>query len=179
MNKQIDVRTEEMAAKVLFNSGPTCIKLEGNVNKNRSKFRHFARQVSGEVFDVPEKNQVIFSYTKQHMKTFQTGQMSFSLADLSMESPEAMFDSEYYPQISFLFVHRDFQCQGFGTLLLNEGLKIVKNHCKSRPVRLQSAQDAVTFFQKCGFQIVGEPIDVMHCGSRLFKTLVNMQLDMQ
>ena len=121
---------------------------------------------------------MLFSYTSKHMHTFQTGQMCFSLADLSMKSPDIMFDSDYYPQIAFLFVHRDFQCQGFGSMLMKESLKMIRHHCSERPVRLQSAIDSVEFFEKCGFHAVAEPFDVMHCGSRLFRTLVNMELDL-
>lgn len=160
-------------------AGPVKVKLEERNNRSRSKFRHFSRQVCGEVFDVSDNNQVIFSYEEKYQKSFQTGQMSFSLADLSMVEPEDCFDTEYFPQISFLFVHRDFQCQGFGSLLIKEGIKIIKDHCNFRPLRLQSARDSLGFFEKCGFHIVAEPYECWHTGSRLFKTLVNMQMDLK
>lgn len=159
-------------------SGQVKIQLEEGNNKNRGKFRRFSREVCGAVYDVPEGHKVIFSYEKKNGKTHQTGQMSFSVADLYMKEPEECFDTEYYPQISFLFVHRDFQCQGLGRKLLEEGIKIIKQHCNCRPVRLQSGGDSVGFFEKCGFRAVAEPYQCADSGSRLFRTLTNMQFEL-
>lgn len=154
------------------------IKLEERNSKSRGQFRRFARQVCREVFDVPENNKVVFSYENRNSMTLQTGQISFSLADLDMREPETHFDTEFFSQVTFLFVHPDFQMQGYGRLLLQEGLKIMKDHCVSRPVRLQSAWDAVGFFEKCGFKVMSEPLECCHSGTRLFRTLVNMQMEL-
>lgn len=148
--------------------------LEERNNKIRGKFRHLARQVSGEVFDVPEDNKIIFIYDRN----FHVGQLSFSIPELSLKEPGISFDSEYYPQISFMFVHQDFQSCGFGKLMLKQAVSMIKAHCATRPIRLQSALEAVPFFEKCGFEIVNEPIHCFHSGSKLFKTLVNMELDL-
>ncbi|XP_060556018.1 uncharacterized protein LOC132716711 [Ruditapes philippinarum] len=161
--------------RILYFQDNIQITLEERNNKVRGKFRHLARQVSREVFDVPEENLILFAYEKQT----HVGQMSFSLPDMSLTDPGVTFDSEYYPQISFMFVLKDFQSMGFGRLMLNQALKMIAEVCSMRPVRLQSAIDAVPFFQKCGFQIVSQPIQCFHSGSRLFKTLVNMELEIQ
>ena len=115
-------------------------------------------------------------YKTQYGQDFLFGQISFSLPDLNMKEPGTVFDSDYFPQISFMFVHRDFQGQGFGRQLLKQSLKMIKKTEHQRPVRLQSAFDSVGFFQKCGFVTVAEPFDCIHAGSRLFQTLVNMEL---
>ncbi|KAH3697130.1 hypothetical protein DPMN_084617 [Dreissena polymorpha] len=161
---------------ILYQSGDITVKLEERNNNTRGKFRNFSRQVAGEVFDVPENNQVIFAYKTQYTNLVQTGQMCFSCANLNMKNPETLFDSEYYPQVAFLFVHRDFHCQGFGKLLLSEGLKIIKTMSGDRPVRLQSAWNAVGFFEKFGFHMVAKPFETMHGGSNLFKFMVNMEM---
>ncbi|XP_045157214.2 uncharacterized protein LOC123523620 [Mercenaria mercenaria] len=161
--------------RLLYCQGNVQLKLEERNNKIRGKFRHLARQVSGEVFDVPEENLIIFVYDKQ----FHVGQLAFSLPDLSLTEPGVSFDSEYYPQLSFMFVHQNFQSCGFGRLMLNHAVNMIKERCKTRPVRLQSAEEAVLFFEKCGFKTVGDPIHCFHSGSRLFKTLVNMELDIK
>ena len=98
---------------------------------------------------------------------------------MSLTDPGVTFDSDYYSQITFMFVHQDFQSFGIGRLLLNQTLKMVSAVCSTRPVRLQSAVDAVPFFEKCGFKIVSKPIHCFHSGSRLFKTLINMELEIQ
>ena len=161
---------------MFYFTGDIVIKEEERNNKNRGKFRHFARQVSGSVYDVPEDNRVAFMYEKKCGRDFHVGQISFSLSDLNMKEPGYMFDSEYYPQISFIFVQRDCQGRGYGRLLLEESLKIMKTDQYKRPIRLQSAVDSVGFFEKCGFHTVGEPFDCNQSGSKLFKSLVNMEL---
>ena len=125
---------------------------------------------------MPEDNIIIFATKQEYSNTVLVGQICFSIADLSIREPAVYFYTEYYPQISFLFIHRDFQCSGYGTMLMHEALKIIKSHDSSRPIRVQAAESAVSFFQKLGFTVQGEPIHCVHSGSRLFRTIVNMEL---
>ena len=152
------------------------IKQAKPINKNKAKFRHLARQVSGEVFDVPEDDLILFCFKQEYTNSVLVGQISFSLSDLRKTEPAVNFDSEYYSQISFLFVHKDFQCLGYGKMLMEETLKIIRSHDHCRPIRVQAAEEAVPFFEKLGFYVVGQPIKCVHSGSRLFRTIVNMEL---
>ena len=160
----------------IFIAGDITIKKAKRDNKNRGKFRHLARQVSGEVFDVPEENVILFIEKQEYSNAVLVGQICFSVADLSLTEPSSCFTTEYFPQISFLFVHKDFQCCGFGRTLMEEAIKVIRSHDQHRPIRLQAGEDAVGFFEKLGFVIQGEPIRCVHSGSRLFRTLVNMEL---
>ena len=157
-------------------SGALTITKVSRNNKNRGKFRHLARQISGEVFDVPEDNLIIFATKQEYSNTVLVGQICFSVADLSLTEPANYFDSEYYPQISFLFIHKDFQYCGYGTMLMQEALKIIRSHDSSRPIRVQAAENAVQFFEKLGFSVQGEPVHCVHSGSKLFRTIINMEL---
>lgn len=159
---------------LLFAPDKIQLQQEERNNRVRGKFRRLARQVAGEVFDVPEDNKIIFAYEK----SLHVGQISFSLANLLLQEPGHMFDSDYYPQITFMFVLQDFQCYGVGRQMLQQAADMMRKHCPNRPVRLQSAENAVAFFEKCGFKVVSEPIECFHSGSKLFRTLVNMELDL-
>ena len=157
-------------------SGDVTIKQAKPINKNKAKFRRLARQVSGEVFDVPEDDLILFCYKQEYTNSVLVGQISFSLSDLRKTEPASHFTTDYFSHISFLFVHKDFQCIGYGKMLMEETMKIIRSHDSSRPIRVQAADEAVPFFEKLGFCVVGEPIKCVHSGSRLFRTIVNMEL---
>ncbi|KAL4236745.1 hypothetical protein ACF0H5_005129 [Mactra antiquata] len=158
--------------RTVYLRGNTEVILENAGYKNKRKFRNLARQVSGEGYDIPDNNEVLFVYEKK----FLAGELCFLHADLSLKEPETCFDSPFFPQISFMFVHQDFQQYGYGKLLLKQALDLINEQSPSRPVRLQSAMNAVSFFEKCGFKVVGEPMQCFPDGSHLFRTLVNMEL---
>ena len=46
-------------------------------------------------------------------------------------------------------------------------------------IRIESASKAVTFFRKMGYVEVGSPIECIHSGSALFKTLQIMEKPFQ
>lgn len=151
------------------------LQKEDRTNHNRSKFRKLARDVCREVFDIPEKNQVIFAYEKHYSKTILIGEISFQLCDLSINYPGNSFDDEYYNVITFMFIKEDFQLQGIGRKLVKEALRQIQNHDCVRTIRVQSAEGAVGFFEKLGFVKIGNPIETI-CGVSLFKKMQNMEL---
>ncbi|KAK3090571.1 hypothetical protein FSP39_012763, partial [Pinctada imbricata] len=148
------------------------IKEEGR-SRCRHKFRQLSRDVCREVFDVPEDNRVLMAYEKtQHTETH-IGEISFQVADTNKQTPGIPFDDDYYHQITFLFVKQDFHGRGIGKDLVEKCLQIMRA-CSQRPVRVQSAEKAVGFFQKLGFELQGEPIESA-CGVRLFRFMYNME----
>lgn len=142
-------------------------------NRSRPKFRQLSRDVSGEVFDIPEEHQVIFAYETLHGKCTLIGAICYKTADSRLTEPDSTFDSDYYHVIAFLFVKGDFQCQGVGRQLLDRAVLSMLSVTR-RPIRVQSAERAVAFFEKMGFVQVGQPFESM-CGPRLFKFLFNME----
>lgn len=136
-----------------------------------------SRDVSGEVFDIPENHKIIFAYESLHGKTTLIGGICFRIADTGVSVPDTVFDSEFYHVIAFLFVKGDFQGQGVGRRLLNKAATFMMNVIK-RPIRVQSAEKAVSFFEKMGFVQVQAPFESM-CGPRLFRFLYNMEKDVK
>ena len=118
---------------------------------------------------------MLFAYERSHGQETHIGQVSFQLADTKKTTPGVPFDDEYFSQITFLFVKPDFQGHGVGRDLVMKALEIIKGHESSRPVRVQSAEKAVGFFEKLGFVQKGEPIEST-CGIRLFRFMYNMEL---
>ncbi|XP_063442175.1 poly [ADP-ribose] polymerase tankyrase-1-like isoform X2 [Mytilus trossulus] len=150
------------------------IKKEGRTSPNRTKFRKLSREVCGEVCDIPENNSVIFVYEKRPSKVSLIGEISYQFCDLKMDSPGSNFDSEFYSQITFMFVKEDFQLQGIGKKLVKKVLNEFKSHDKSRPIRIQSAGRAVGFFEKLGFVKVGDIMETV-CGISVFRFMQNME----
>jgi GNAT superfamily N-acetyltransferase len=129
------------------------------------------------VFDIPEDHRTIFAYESLYGKTTLIGGVCFRIADKGVSAPDASFDSEFYHVIAFLFVKGDFQGQGIGRRLLYKATNCMINIIK-RPIRVQSAEKAVPFFEKMGFMQVKAPFESM-CGPRLFRFLYNMEKDVK
>lgn len=108
-------------------------------NRSRPKFRQLSRDVSGEVFDIPEEHQVIFAYETLHGKCTLIGAICYKTADSRLTEPDSTFDSDYYHVIAFLFVKGDFQCQGVGRQLLDRAVLSMLSVTR-RPIRVQSAK---------------------------------------
>ncbi|XP_060077462.1 uncharacterized protein LOC132557014 [Ylistrum balloti] len=149
------------------------VKEEVRNARNRRRFRQLAREVCGEVFDIPEDNRVLFAYQKHHGKETLIGEISFQIADEKLTSPGITFDSEYFHQVTFMFVKYDFQGMGIGQRLFSKLMKIIGEK-SVRPIRLQSAEKAVGFFEKMQFVCQGEPIESL-CGVNLFRFMYNME----
>ncbi|XP_069127177.1 uncharacterized protein [Argopecten irradians] len=149
------------------------IKEEIRNNKNRHRFRQLAREVCGEVFDVPEDNRVLFAYKKLYGTETLIGELSFQLANKQIASPDGSFSCEYFHHITFMFVKYDFQGMGIGRRLISKVLKIMAEK-SVRPVRVQSAEKAVGFFEKMNFLCQCEPIESL-CGVHLFRFMYNME----
>ncbi|XP_061175513.1 uncharacterized protein LOC133184446 [Saccostrea echinata] len=157
-------------------SGKVTLKEEPRI-RSRPKFRQLSREVSGEVFDIPEEHKVIFAYETLHGRTTLIGSICFKIADTSLEEPDATFDSDFYHVVAFLFVKGDFQGQGVGRRLLDKAMTSMLDVIK-RPVRVQSAERAVAFFEKMGFVQVQPPTESIS-GPRLFRFLYNMEKNLK
>ncbi|XP_041359296.1 uncharacterized protein LOC121375748 [Gigantopelta aegis] len=144
-------------------------------NTSKYKFRQLSRDVSGEGFDIPEGNHALFAYYNIHKINLHIGGVTFSLANLNQTYTESTFECDYFHQITFMFVKRDYQGKGYGTQLINGVIEKMTAHASHRPVRVQSAVKAVGFFEKMGFVKIGEPMDTLACGPHLFRTIVNME----
>lgn len=126
------------------------------------------------MFDIPDGNRVLFAYEKLSNKETLIGEVSFQHADKDLTTPGVPFDNEYFHQISFMFIKSDFQGLGMGRRLVSKALKLMDGHC-SRPVRVQSAERAVGFFEKMDFALCqSEPLESL-CGVHLFKYMYNME----
>ena len=173
-------------------------------NKNRHQFRQLARESSGEIFDPPEGSRMFLAYYKgqgqsrdrygqgqsrdrygQGQSRDGYGQSEEKLVGVASYSPatakdldptKTRFDSPYFHVITYLFVKPCFQQQGCGSYILSCVEKNIKSRTK-RPIRVQSAEKAVRFFEKHGYQTIGEPIDCVYGGSPLFSRLYNMEKD--
>ena len=153
------------------------LKIQEVKRSNRSsyKFRQLSRDVSGEGFDIPEENNVLFAYYNIHKLNLHIAGVTFSLANLNQTHVESAFVCDYFHQITFMFVKRDYQGRGYGRQLLNTVIEKMIEHASHRPIRVQSAAKSVGFFEKMGFVKIGEPINTMGCGPYLFRTIVNME----
>lgn len=148
---------------------------EERIGKTRHNFRQLSREVCGDVYDIPDENRVIFAYKTLPSKQLLIGGISFQLADEKISTAGSNFDSEFYHMINFLFVKGDYQGLGVGKKLITKAIDIMTS-ASQRPIRVQSAEKAVGFFQKNGFSIKGDPFESM-CSVKLFKVMVNMELD--
>ena len=77
--------------------------------------------------------------------------------------------------MTFMFVKKDFQLQGLGRKMVTKALLDIRSHDKTRPIRVQSAGDAVGFFEKLGFVKLGNHLQTI-CGISLFRIMQNMEL---
>lgn len=151
------------------------IKEVPNNHWNRKMFRPIARDTSGETFEAPSGEKILFCYSNVQTgrETF-VGASSFRLADKSSPEDGKIFDNNYCHMITYIFVKGYDQRCGYGKALLKKMLTIMLMHIR-RPVRVESASGAVVFFRKNGFEEVGEPIDCVCSGSPLFSRLIRME----
>mgnify|MGYP001796443416 CR=1 FL=1 len=56
-----------------------------------------------------------------------------------------------------------------------EGIENTLKKTKSRPIRVQSAYKAVSFFVKMGYTKIGDAIECVNSGSPLFRVLQTME----
>ncbi|ELU07661.1 hypothetical protein CAPTEDRAFT_207497 [Capitella teleta] len=148
----------------------TQVKQVVRTEKTRRDFRRIARESSGEAFDTEDGDKMFFAYNGSDL----IGVGSLHLAARTPLGDESMFLSDHFHNINFVFVKSHHKHQGHGSCLLRFMLKYVHQNQK-KSVRVQSAAKAVNFFQKHGFESVGEPFETLCGGSPLFNTLVNMQ----
>lgn len=119
-------------------------------SSNRSIFRRLSREVCREILDIPENNNVIFAYENKVSKKILIGGATYQLSDPNVTDPGLNFDHEFFNHITFMFVKMDFQMQGIGRMLITESLDAITRHDHVRPIRVESAERAIGFFEKNG-----------------------------
>lgn len=143
-------------------------------NRNRHLFRQVSRDSTSALFDVPEDNRVVFCYLGTTDSDNLVGVASWAPArDKGVDDPDE-FENKFHHVISFLFVKAHYKGQGLGSRILQYTLREMKA-LRNRPVRVQSAEKAVPFFEKHGFVKLGEPEEMVCCGSPLFRFLTKME----
>lgn len=150
------------------------VKEETRSSKTGHRFRALSREVCGEIFDIPEDNKVIFAYERRNGKETTIGGLCFHPALRTITEPTEDFDSNYFHEITFMFVKGDFQGIHIGTKLFERSIKLMRER-GNRPVRVQSAEKAVGFFEKMGFTMKSNAQIETMCGVGLFKVIYNME----
>ena len=157
-------------------SGTLEVKEVGRTSQNRKLFRQMARETSGETFEPPEENKLFFAYhNRDGIKTL-IGVASYEPAEQDVASPptDGSFESSFYHIVTFLFIKRRYQDQGYGTQTMEKMESDMMSQVK-RPIRTQSAEKAVRFFEKMGFTVVAGPYESICGGSPLFRWLHYME----
>ena len=152
------------------------IKEVPNNGTNRTLFRQVARDTSGETFEPPAEEKIVFCYNKNKYGSESiVGAASYLLADKVLETPTSDFDSPYYHMVSYMFVKAYNQRQGYGKAMMRKSFTTMLQHVR-RPIRSEVAQGAVPFFEKLGFTKTTEnPVDCACSGSPLFSRLYRME----
>ncbi|ESO88317.1 hypothetical protein LOTGIDRAFT_234636 [Lottia gigantea] len=157
------------------------VKFEVKQHVNNAKFnrmfRTVSRDVTGTSCDIPERSKILFGYVNHPFPNTLVSVVSFRLSDNRLEEPTSIFSCEYYHHISYLFVKRDHQGEGYGRRMVERAISMILQHNITRPVRLQSARKSIEFFERVGFQKLGEVYDTSHSvnGSPLFNFMQDME----
>ena len=147
---------------------------EARNNRNRHLFRQVSRDSSSETFDIPEDNKVVFCYLDRTDHNNVVAVASWAPAREAGKNSEDDFENKHNHVITYLFVKSHFKGMGFGSRTLKHVLREMKA-LRNRPVRVQSAEKAVSFFERHGFVKLSEPEEMVCGGSPLFKFLVKME----
>ncbi|KXJ27918.1 uncharacterized protein LOC110232954 [Exaiptasia diaphana] len=147
-----------------------CINIYEVANnvKNRRTFRTIARDICGESME-PARDLTIVLFGDLGNETRCVA--SCRSADESVTDSK---DRHFYHWIDFLFVHKDFQGHGYGTHMVLHMEQMLRLKLK-RPVRVESAERSVGFFQKLGYRLVGRPEMSVFPSCHLFKVLQLME----
>lgn len=132
-------------------------------SKRNYYFRKLSRIVSGETYSIPDSDIAIFAYCDK-LSSEPLGAVTFRIAG----------DDEMANVLSFEFVLQQYQGHGIGKVLLMEALKIMAKK-NQKKVTLEAAFHAVSFYEKMGFQIVGDAKDILGPGSHLFNRMFTME----
>ncbi|XP_031556928.1 uncharacterized protein LOC116293615 [Actinia tenebrosa] len=146
-------------------------EVENNV-KNRRIFRTVSREICGESMEPSEGGIVLFG-TIQH-NSLKDGVVSVASGKNANSNVFDPNDRSFYHWLDFLFVNKDFQQNGYGSIMVQHLEQKLRAKLK-RPIRLKSAEKAKGFFQKLGYEPIGEPIRNVDPGCHLFRCLQLME----
>ena len=145
-----------------------------NNSKNQALFRHIARETTGESYQPPEGDRLFFGNLSQNGNRQTIGAACYTRADRSCAEIGDEFLSPYCHILNYIFIKGYFQEKGYGSKLLKCVEKDMLSKAK-RPIRIQSANGAVKFFERHGYRTIGDPIDCSLAGSAKFHLLHNME----
>lgn len=149
-------------------------------NHNRHLFRQVARESAGEIFDASSEDSVFFAYEHVQGSRQKTliGVASLQMASATPSSGtlSQLFLNDSYHQLTYMFMKPRWKGLGYGSLFLSRLETAMLKHLV-RSIRVESSSRAVKFFEKNGYQKIGEPIHCICPGSPLFARLIRMQKD--
>ncbi|CAB4013236.1 uncharacterized protein LOC110046422 isoform X1 [Paramuricea clavata] len=157
------------------NTSTFTVSSEKFSSKTLRIFRQVARAVSGESLEPGEGNIVLFGRTSGLKTDVVSVACGRSQKIFISDNPH---DEDVYHWINFLFVMKDYQDNGYGKQMLTKMEHLLWFQSPAT-IRIESASKAVPFFKKMGYTEVGEPIECIHSGSALFRTLQLMEKPFQ
>ena len=135
-------------------------------NKTLHLFRQVARESTGETFDIPDDNKVLFAYESKEGG-------SRTLVGVACYLPATPSDRSFH-FLNYIFMKPFHQGRGYGAALLKRIEASMWSKVR-KPIRVESASRAVGFFQKNGYRCQGEVIECVCGGSPLFSRLQEME----
>jgi len=160
---------------VYFNAEMTdlAIKSVSQTNQNRRQFRAVARDSCGESFEPPLSDMMFFGTANENIVV--VGSCQVAAAEKTDATASADSDSSYAHIINYVFTRPRFQRHGYGRKLVLYMEENMRHKVEGRPFRLRSCLKAVDFFEKLGYQCVGEPVRPVCPGSSRFAELYSME----
>lgn len=152
---------------------PIAVNQVSQTNSNRRIFRMVSRATTGETFE-PSQTEILF-FGKVDNDVIAVGSYEPALPEVTTPTCSTDVDSQYAHCASYMFIKPLYQNRGYGSAILDAMERDMKARLPGRPCRLQSARRAVGFFEKKGYQHVGEPFRPVCPGSPLFSLLFPME----
>ena len=135
-------------------------------SKTGTLFRKVARETSGENFDIPDDNKVLFAYEAKDG-------CNRDLVGVACYMPATHSEGSHH-FLNYIFIKPYHQNMGYGAALLKRVESSMLSKAR-RPIRVESAKRAVGFFRKNGYVCRGEGIECVCGGSPLFSSLQEME----
>ncbi|XP_032231751.1 uncharacterized protein LOC116614640 isoform X2 [Nematostella vectensis] len=141
--------------------------------KNRRTFRAISREICGQSME-PFEGSLVWFGEMIDQPTVKETIVSVGSATPADEEQTNHKKRDYCHQIDFLFVNKDYQDKGYGSLMIL-GMEEVLRKRKKRPIKVESAIRSVGFFKKLGYHEVGAQMQCIHPSCHLFSNLQPME----
>ena len=166
------------------NSSTFTISSEKYCSRTLHIFRKVSRTVSGESLEPKDTDLVLFGRTQASTEGVHIRKHNADVVSVASGRSQKIYisdnphDEDLYHWINFLFVMKDFQGNGYGKQMLAKMERLLWFQSPAT-IRIESASKAVAFFKKMGYTEVSQPIECVHSGSALFRTLQVMEKPFQ